>query len=63
MRAFEILSETASAGATSSGSVATVAKPLTKKRAATFFGAEETDMPEYGSTEPVVIRRIDPSNK
>lgn len=63
MRAFEFLTENASSGATSSGNVATVVMPQQKKKELTFFGAPMEEFPEYGTVEPVVIRRNNPSTE
>ena len=53
MRAFEFLKETATAGATAAGNVATVVKPLLgrgkkKKQEQSFFGGSPEDFPGYG---------------
>lgn len=63
MRAIEFLGEDASAGATSSGNVATVVMPQQTKGKKTFFGTPLEDAPEYGSTKPIVLRRPNPLTK
>lgn len=63
MRAIEFLGENATAGATSSGNVATVAMPQQTKDKTTFFGTPLEDAPKYGSTKPIVLRRSNPLTK
>ena len=61
MRAHEFIIESASSGATTSGNVATVVKPLQGSGKETFFGANPDDFPPYGSTAPfAIIRRPSP---
>lgn len=57
MRAYEFLSEDATAGATSTGNVATVVMPLKQKGELSFFGHPMEDFPEYGDTKPLILRR------
>lgn len=60
MRAKEFIKESASSGATGSGNVAAVAKPLKKGRQEqTFFGGDMDDFPTYGDASVAVIRRND----
>lgn len=65
MRAEEFLKESASTGATASGNVATVVKPLQgEPEEASFFGGETEDFPTYGDTGNIaVIRRPSPTAK
>lgn len=57
MRAYEFLNENATAAATSSGNVATVVMPLKQKGKLSFFGHPMEEMPEYGDTKPLILRR------
>lgn len=58
MRAIEFILESASSGATGSGNVASLAKPLSaKKQKDSFFGGDIDDYPGYGDTSMAVIRR------
>lgn len=58
MRASEFITESASSGATGSGNVAALAKPLSKKKQKdSFFGGDVDDFPGYGDTSMAVIRR------
>lgn len=52
MRAYEFINEDASAGATSSGSVASVALPLT-----------HSGFADVGNSSPIVLRRTYPNTK
>lgn len=56
MRAKEFMNESASSGATGSGNVAAIAKPLKKGQEQTFFGGDINDFPTYGDASVAVIR-------
>ena len=61
MRACEFIAESASVGATASGSVATVVKPqITNDKGQAFFGVDGSDYP-YGNVEVIVHRRVGPN--
>ena len=62
MRAHEFLKESATAGATGSGSVATVVQPVggKKRRADQFFGGDP-NASIYSNTPVAVIRRPSPT--
>ena len=58
MRANDFILESASSGATGSGNVASIAKPLTAtKQKDSFFGGDTDDFPDYGNASVAVIRR------
>lgn len=62
MRAYEFINESATAGASCSGNVATVVKPLRNgDSGASFFGGDLDEYPKYGDTDIAVIRRIGPT--
>ena len=63
MRAFEFLQENASAGATASGAVATVAFPQGKKGKQVGFFGQYVNAGEDTPAEDVVVLKRDGSSK